>query len=78
MDVATQQDGTLSGQIRRAIDASSASRYAICKAIGLDQSALSRFMAGRRGLSVQTLDRLGSLLGLMIVADDRAAKIKGR
>ena len=77
MDVATKL-GKLSDQIRRAIDASGMSRYAIAKAIDLDQSVLSRFMAGTSGLSVQTLDRLGALLKLKIVAEDRAAKSIGR
>ena len=73
MDVATKQV-KLSDQIRRAIDASGMSRYAICKAIGLDQSVLSRFMAGTSGLSVQTLDRLGALLKLKIVAGRKAGR----
>ena len=74
----TAKNVKLSDQIRRAIDASGMSRYAIAKAIKLDQSVLSRFMAGTSGLSVETLDRLGQLLGLRIVAEDQAAKIKGR
>jgi ribosome-binding protein aMBF1 (putative translation factor) len=77
MDVATKA-GKLSDQIRRAIDASGMSRYAIAKAINLDQSVLSRFMAGTSGLSVQTLDQLGALLKLKIVAEGRATKSKGR
>lgn len=75
VDVATRHV-KLSDQIRRAIDASGMSRYAIAKAIDLDQSVLSRFMAGTSGLSVQNLDRLGKLLGLKLVAEDRALKAK--
>jgi len=59
----------LSDQIRQAIDASGVSRYRICKQIGLDQALLSRFMQGRSGLSVQTLDALADVLRLRIVAD---------
>jgi transcriptional regulator with XRE-family HTH domain len=57
-----------SDQIRAAVDASGLSRYAICKAIGFNQGAMSRFMAGKGGLSMEMLDRLADLLGLAVVA----------
>jgi len=68
----------LSDQLRAAIDASEMSRYAIAKAIGLDQSVLSRFMAGKCGLAVRTIDKLGELLGLRIVVEQAPRKSKGR
>jgi transcriptional regulator with XRE-family HTH domain len=68
----------ISRQLREAIDASGMSRYRICKEIGLDESTMSLFMSGRCGLQLSTIDRLGELLRLKIVAEDRAAKIKGR
>ena len=68
----------LSDQLRAAIDASGLSRYAICKAIGLDQSVLSRFMAGKSGLAVETIDRLGELLALELVTKSRPAKGQGK
>jgi len=71
MGMAIKQD-KLSDQIRRAIDASGMSRYAIANAIGLDHSVMSRFMAGTSGLSFKTLDRLGELLKLRIVAGRKA------
>jgi hypothetical protein len=49
------------------------SRYRIGQLIDLDKSVLSRFMAGKSGLSVDVLDRLGELLKLRIVA---GAKVK--
>ena len=58
----------LSDQIRRAVDASGASRYRICKGIGLDQGTMSKFMAGHSGLSIATLDALADVLGLDVVA----------
>lgn len=78
LNVAPSEAKPLSDQIRRAIDASGMSRYAIAKAIELDQSVLSRFMAGTSGLSMQTLDRLSAVLRLKIVVDERATKNRGR
>jgi transcriptional regulator with XRE-family HTH domain len=57
----------LSDQVRQAIGASGLSRYRICRSIGLDQSTMSRFMAGKGGLSLETLDALWELLGLRVV-----------
>ena len=63
----------LSDQLRRAIDASDMSRYAICQRLDFDQAVLSRFMARKCGLSFDTLDRLGVLLDLELVARKRKA-----
>ena len=68
----------LTDQLREAIDASGLSRYAVCKAIGVDQSTISRFMAGKAGLALDTVDKLGELLGLKLVATKKPAKDKGR
>ena len=61
-------------QIRRLVDASDMSRYEIAKRTGIDQSAMSRFMSGERGLSSKALDALGELLDLQVVV--RGAKRK--
>jgi transcriptional regulator with XRE-family HTH domain len=63
-----------SDQIRAAVDASGRSRYAICQAIGLNQGAMSRFMAGKSGISLETLDRLAQLLGLSVVVGPAPAR----
>ena len=73
MDVASKSE-RFSDQIRRAIDESGMSRYRICALIGLDKSVMSRFMAGKSGLGLETIDRLAELLGLKIVTE----KSKGR
>jgi len=64
----------VSDQIRRLVDASGMSRYRIAQITGIDQSALSRFMSGERGLSSTALDALGELLDLQVVV--RGAKRK--
>jgi hypothetical protein len=53
-----------SDQIRRAVDASGQSRYRICKALGLAEATMSRFMNGHGGLSMACLDDLADLLDL--------------
>jgi len=58
----------LSDQIRQAVNAAGVSRYRICKGALIDQAAMSRFMAGRLGLSLQALDALAEVLGLDVVA----------
>jgi transcriptional regulator with XRE-family HTH domain len=60
---------SFSEQLRRAIDESGLSRYAICKHIGIHQSTMSKFMHGKGGMSLTALDRLAELLGLRIVAE---------
>jgi len=64
----------LTDQIRRAVDQSGQSRYQLCKALGIYQSSMSRFMHGG-GLSSETLDKLAALLGLEVKA---RKKLKGR
>jgi transcriptional regulator with XRE-family HTH domain len=53
-------------QLRRAIDESGYSRYAICKATGIDQSSLGKFCAGKGWLSIESFDALGEFIGLTI------------
>jgi transcriptional regulator with XRE-family HTH domain len=62
---------SFSDQIRAAVDGSGLSRYRICKDVGIAQATLSRFMNGKGGLSMDSLDRLAALLNLRIVADGR-------
>jgi transcriptional regulator with XRE-family HTH domain len=63
-----------SDQIRAAVNSSGMSRYRICQEIGLSQAAMSRFMASKSGLSMNSLDRLAHLLGLAVVVKTEAIK----
>ena len=64
----------LSEQIRQAVDDCGQTRYAISKATGIDQSTLSRFMSGERGLPMGTLDVLAEYLNLNITTGKRRQK----
>jgi predicted XRE-type DNA-binding protein len=66
----------LSEQIRQAIKQSGLSRYAICKAIGMDQAIMSRFMNGKGGLQQDSLDAVADLLGLELKPVNRVGKGK--
>ncbi len=68
---------SISDQLRQVILDCGQTRYAICKATGIGQDVLSRFIHGERGLSMEVLDTLGEYLGLRIVADKPRPK-KGK
>ena len=59
--------GQVLDEIRRAINQSGVSRYAISKATGIDQGQLSKLMAGEVGLSMSNLQKLLDFLKLEIV-----------
>lgn len=62
-----------SDQLRRAVDASGLSRYRIAKELGVSESLLSRFMAGK-WLGQETADALAELLGLNITTGQPRTK----
>jgi len=61
----------LSEQVRRAVEESGMSRYAICKAIGMHESVTSRLMNYKGRLQQDSLDTLADLLGLDITIRTR-------
>lgn len=63
--------------IRKAVNESSETRYAICKATGIDQGQLSRVMAGKSGLSVEAIEKLAEHLGLEIIIRPKRWTTKG-
>ena len=68
----------LSDQIRRAVDDCGQTRYRISKETGIDQSTLSRFMSGERGLPMRTLDKLADYLDLNITVGKGRKSRKSR
>jgi transcriptional regulator with XRE-family HTH domain len=67
----------LTDQLRRAVADSGKTLGEFARDTGIDKSALSRFVNGERGLSMEALDAVGEYLGLRIVSD-KAHKAKGR
>lgn len=63
-----------SDEIREAVATAPMSRYEICKRIGFSESTMSRFMSGRSGISMDTLDKLAALLRLTITKRPGASK----
>jgi len=57
----------LSDTLRREIERSERSRYALSRDTGINQSVLSRFVNGHTGLSLANADRLAEALGLRLV-----------
>jgi transcriptional regulator with XRE-family HTH domain len=69
----------LSEELREAVERSGLSRYSIWQQTGIDQGTLCKFMAGDRGLSIESIDKLAELLGLHIcTADAKPLRPKGR
>jgi hypothetical protein len=68
----------LSDQVRQAIEECGETRYAICKATGLDNATLCRFISGERGLSMNALDTVAEYLELDIVRRRRTSKVRAK
>ena len=67
--------GTVSVRIRKAIETADVTRYRIAQETEIEQSALSRFMSGERGLSQEAIDTLAEYFDLELVPRRRR---KGR
>jgi transcriptional regulator with XRE-family HTH domain len=55
---------TISNRLRNAITASGKTHYRLAKEAGIRPQQLDYFIAGRRGLRIDTLDKLAPVLGL--------------
>jgi len=62
--------------LRRAAKRCPKSGYAICKETGIDKAALSRFLAGKSGLSLRAVDRLCVAVGARLVVEQRNTSSK--
>lgn len=65
---------SFSETIKQLIDGCGMTRYEISKLSGVEQSALSRFMSGERGLTTESIDKLAEALDWKIVANKRKGK----
>jgi plasmid maintenance system antidote protein VapI len=57
---------TLSEQLRDEIGSAKVSAYELAEASGVDRSVLSRFLAGKRTITLETADRLAEVLKLKL------------
>ena len=63
----------LTDQLRHFIEAGEMSRYELSKITGIDKSVLSKFVHGKCGLSMQSLDKIGETLSLQIIQTPKPA-----
>jgi plasmid maintenance system antidote protein VapI len=58
---------TLSQQLRELIGEAGPSVYELARDAGVDRSVLSRFLAGKRTITLETADRLAAVLKLRLI-----------
>jgi transcriptional regulator with XRE-family HTH domain len=61
-----------SDQMRRTIEESGITRYQLSCKTGVDQSALSRFVKGQRGLQLDAIDRIAEVLGWSLSVEPKS------
>lgn len=74
----TKRQAKLIDQVRQAASKCAMSQNALARAAGIDKGALSRFITGERGLSMEGLNSLGEALNLQVVAGKPKAARKER
>jgi transcriptional regulator with XRE-family HTH domain len=67
---------TFTEQLRRVIRDCGETRYSLAQRTRVDQSTMTRFMNGTRGLSMEAIDRLFDALNLEIKPGRKAGKAK--
>ena len=78
MSMRVKASDRLSEQLRRIVANSGKTLGQITRDTGIDKSALSRFVNGERGVSMEAMDKLGEYLGLRIVKATKSRAKKGR
>lgn len=68
---------SVTATLRAALEQCGQTRYAVSKATGIPESTLSRFVAGRKPLRGENIDKLAYYLGLSLTAKSSSTK-KGR
>jgi len=73
-----KEGDSVSATLRKTIETSSETRYRIAIETGVSEAALSRFVSGKRGLSLDALDKLAAHLGLALlpIIGKNAAKVR--
>ncbi len=66
----------LTEQLREIILTCGKSRYRIWQESGIEQEILSRFVNGKTGFTLKTLDKLGEVLNLQIVQAGKSKQSK--
>ena len=64
----------ISNQLRSLIESSGYSRYRIAQETGVDAAVLCHFVAGRRGMSMDSIDALGEFLDLELVIKKKSRR----
>lgn len=67
MSKSRKMPDTITGQLRWHLDHCGVSTYRLERETGIHNSALSRFIRGERGLSLEAIDTLGTHLGLRLI-----------
>ena len=73
-----KQAKQFSDEIRVAVQNCGKTRYRIAKETGIDAATLCRFVQGRVGLSMDSLDRLANEIGLHVASTHKPRAKKGR
>jgi hypothetical protein len=74
----TSPMATVTEQLRKAVETSGQSRYAISKATGVPESVLSRFVAGGGGLRSESIDVLCAYFGLRLCGGKKTGSKAGK